>query len=252
LGGALPIRKIEQHLCMSWHTIKKYLEAPAQTPAARSRVSKLDRFKPTIAELLGKDARASAAVIEQRLRPLGYDGGHSILREYIHKVRPQPQSKRAFVRMEPEAGERFEVDWGHFGTLSYEGDQRKLYAFALVDGHSRMSYLEFTHSQCFTLAEKYEALAPVQIDYLRGSQEFIDEQGNSRTKALRQSLEDRLRTVPALLGHILGIEFRYPSDTLIPMGTLNSGRRLHIVMRSFIHDGSGTCTTLVGTRQRSR
>jgi len=38
---------------------------------------------------------------------------------------------------------------GHFGTLSYAGDQRKLYAFALVDGHSRMSYLEFTHSQCF-------------------------------------------------------------------------------------------------------
>src|ERR1035437_5713653 len=28
-----PIRKIEQHLRMSWRTIKKYLEAPAQTPA---------------------------------------------------------------------------------------------------------------------------------------------------------------------------------------------------------------------------
>jgi transposase len=136
---------------MSWRTIKKYLEAPApaQTPAARSGVSKLDAFKAAIAELLEKDARASAAVIEQRLRPLGYDGGHSILRDSIHQVRPLPQSKRAFVRMEPEAGDRFEVDWGHFGALSYEGDQRKLYAFALVDGHSRMSYLEFTHSQCF-------------------------------------------------------------------------------------------------------
>ena len=64
-----------------------------------------------------------------------------------------------------------------------------------------------------TLAEKYEALAPVQIDYLRGSHEFIDEQGNSRTKGLRQSLEDRLRTVPALLGQILGIEFRYPNGS---------------------------------------
>ena len=28
-----PIRKIEQDLRMSWHTIKKYLEAPAQTSA---------------------------------------------------------------------------------------------------------------------------------------------------------------------------------------------------------------------------
>jgi hypothetical protein len=64
-----PIRKIEHHLGMSWRTIKKYLEAPAQTPAMRSRVSKLDPFKPTIAELLEKDARATAAVIEQRLPP---------------------------------------------------------------------------------------------------------------------------------------------------------------------------------------
>ena len=51
--------------------------------------------------------------------------------------------------MEPKPGERFEVDWGHFGSLDYQGDQRKLYAFALVDGHSRMLYLEFTHSQSF-------------------------------------------------------------------------------------------------------
>jgi transposase len=33
--------------------------------------------------------------------------------------------------------------------LDYAGDKRKLYAFALVEGHSRMLYLEFTHSQSF-------------------------------------------------------------------------------------------------------
>src|ERR1019366_5421621 len=47
------------------------------------------------------------------------------------------------------AGERFEVDWGHFGALNYSGDSRKLYAIALVDAHSRMLYVEFTHSQSF-------------------------------------------------------------------------------------------------------
>ena len=52
-----PIRKIERHLRMSWQTIKKYLDAPAQAPAARSRTSKLDPFKATIAEWLEKDAR---------------------------------------------------------------------------------------------------------------------------------------------------------------------------------------------------
>jgi hypothetical protein len=127
----------------------EYLDAPAQGPPVRSRSSKLDSFKGNIAEWLEKDPQVTAAVIEQRLRPLGYDGGSSILQEYVRKVRPQLKPRRAFVRMEPIAGERFEVDWGHFGALDYSGDSRKLYAFALVDAHSRMMYVEFTHCQSF-------------------------------------------------------------------------------------------------------
>ena len=88
-------------------------------------------------------------MIQQRLRPLGYQGGPTILRDYLKQVRPQAKPTRAFLRMEPPPGERFEVDWGHFGALEYGGDKRKLYAFALVEAHSRMLYLEFTHSQSF-------------------------------------------------------------------------------------------------------
>ena len=144
-----PIRKIERHLRMGWHTIRKYLDAPAQGPATRPRTSKLDPFKPTIAEWLEKDATVTGTVIEQRLRPLGYRGGPTILCDYLKKARPQAKPSRVFIRMEPSPGERFEVDWGHFGVLDYSGDQRKLYAFALVEAHSRMLYLEFTHSQSF-------------------------------------------------------------------------------------------------------
>src|SRR5271169_1410160 len=129
-----PIRKIERHLHMSWRTIKKYLDAPAQGPAQRQRESKLDPFKATIAEWLEKDPTVTAAVMQQRMRPLGYSGGHSILREYVHTVRPQLKPSRAFLRMEPPPGERFEVDWGHFGVLDYASDKRKLYAFALEYG----------------------------------------------------------------------------------------------------------------------
>jgi transposase len=144
-----PIRKIERQLNMGWKTIQKYLDAPAQSAAQRDRPSKLDPFKDIITEWLEKDPRVTAAVVEQKLRSLGYQGGHSIVREYVRHTRPKVAPKRAFVRMEPLAGERFEVDWGHFGTLSYSGDTRKLYAFALVDAHSRMLYVEFTHSQSF-------------------------------------------------------------------------------------------------------
>ena len=122
------IRRIERHLKMCWKTIRKYLDAPAQGPARRNRFSKLDPFKSNIAEWLEKDPQVTAAVIEQRLRPLGYTGGPSILQDHVRKVRPQLASRRAFVRMEPLAGERFEVDWGHFGALNYSGDRKTFLA----------------------------------------------------------------------------------------------------------------------------
>ena len=95
------IRKIERHLKMGWRTIRKYLEAPAQEPAVRSRSSKLDPFKDNIAEWLEKDPQVTAAVIEQRLRPLGYEGGSSILQEYVRKARPQLKPRRALSAWNP-------------------------------------------------------------------------------------------------------------------------------------------------------
>ncbi len=143
------IRKIARHLHLGRRTISQYLATPARTAAPRQRASKLDPFKATIAELLEQDAEASAVVIAQRLRGLGFDGGLSILKEHLHAARPNPQAKRAYVRMEPGPGERFEIDWGHFGVLTYQGHARKLYAFCLVECHSRKLYVEFTHSQSF-------------------------------------------------------------------------------------------------------
>jgi hypothetical protein len=102
-----PIRKIERHLRMAWRTIKRYLDRPAQTPAERPRASKLDPYKATITELIEKDPSVSAAVIGQRLRPLGYNGGGSILRDYVHGVRPQLQPQRAFVRMGAQSRRTF-------------------------------------------------------------------------------------------------------------------------------------------------
>src|SRR5580700_2435491 len=57
-----PIRKIERHLGMSWRTIKKYLDAPAQEARKRKRESKLDPFKAAIGEWLEKDPTATAAI----------------------------------------------------------------------------------------------------------------------------------------------------------------------------------------------
>ncbi|MBV9611586.1 MAG: IS21 family transposase, partial [Acidobacteriaceae bacterium] len=143
-----PLRKIARPLKIGRRTLAKYIQNPAPSPTRRDRGSKLDPFKPAIAELLERDSTAPATVIAERLRTLGYDG-ITIVKDYLQAVRAAAQNRRAYVRVEPGPGERFDVDWGHFGALLYNGNPRKLYAFCLVESHSRKMYLEFTHSQSF-------------------------------------------------------------------------------------------------------
>src|SRR5438034_584429 len=141
------VRKIARHIGVGRRSVAKYLSKPVQTPSHRKRSSKLDRFKDQIDEWLRHDPDAPATVLLQFLREQGFTGGYTILKDHLQAVRPETKTRRAFVRMEPFAGERFEIDWSHFGTLVYEGTPRKLYAFCLIEAHSRKMYVEFTHSQ---------------------------------------------------------------------------------------------------------
>ncbi len=150
-AGPLPIsqQKIARHLHIARCTIAKYLDVPAPAPIRRDRARKLDPFKPAINDLLQQDPAANAPLIAQRLLPLGYEGGVTIVKDYLRAVRQNVVARRAYVRVEPGPGERFDIDWGHFDALVYNGATRKLYAFCLVESHSRKIYLEFTHSQTF-------------------------------------------------------------------------------------------------------
>lgn len=125
-----PLRKIARHLGIGRRTIAKYLKSPAAKPARRERTRKIDPWKEAIGELLAKDPDANAPVLAQRLKPLGFDGGITIIKDYLRALRKNAVARRAYVRVEPAPGERFDVDWGHFGALVYNGATRKLYASA--------------------------------------------------------------------------------------------------------------------------
>jgi len=143
------LRQIARHLNLNRRTVAKYLIQPAPPRPRPQRTSKLEPFHDAIGELLEQDPHASAVVILQRLRGRGFDGGITILKDCLHQIRTESAARRAYLRVESPPGDRFEIDWGHFGALDYSGDTRKLYAFSLVECHSRMMYVEFTHSQCF-------------------------------------------------------------------------------------------------------
>jgi transposase len=139
------VRKIARHLHLCRKSIRRYLDSGLPKPAQRSpRASKLDEFQEIIGELVERDPSASAVVIRQRLQSLGYTGELTILRQYLKTLRRRQRPLRAYVRVESPPGDCFQVDWGHFDALDYQGDRRKLYAFCLIECHSRRLYLEFT------------------------------------------------------------------------------------------------------------
>lgn len=141
----LSIRKIAARLSLSRDSVAKYLRDPVRKKITFQRPGKLDPFKEEIVRLLQIYPEASSEVIRQRLAPLGFDGGNSIVKDYLRTLRPG--ARRAFIRFESGAGEQIQVDWGHFGSLPYGNTSRKLYCLAMIESHSRMLYLEFTHSQ---------------------------------------------------------------------------------------------------------
>jgi transposase len=143
----LSIRKIARTLRISRKVASKYLNDPnPQRPSIR-RASKLDPFKDQITRMLEIDPRVSAVVIHQRLMDKGFGGGITIVRDYLTSVRPASKKKQPFIRFESLPGEQCQIDWGHFGSIVYGDTKRKLYCLAVIECHSRLLYLEFTHSQ---------------------------------------------------------------------------------------------------------
>lgn len=143
----LSVRRIGNQLTLNRKTVARYLTDPNPTRPTRKRGSKLDPFKQEIESMLAIDPRASAVVIAQRIASLGFDGEITILRDCLREIRGRSTKRQPFIRFESLPAQQCQIDWGHFGSLTYGSTQRKLYGMAVVECHSRLLYLEFTHSQ---------------------------------------------------------------------------------------------------------
>ena len=51
-------------------------------------------------------------VMRQRLEERGFDGGITMVRAYLRRVRPSAKAKAAFIRFESEPGVQCQIDWG--------------------------------------------------------------------------------------------------------------------------------------------
>jgi transposase len=109
------------------------------------RASKLDPYKARIRQWLEAHDYSGQQIL-QRLREEGFEGGRTIVMDYIKRVRPRRAP--AFLTLSFAPGECAQVDWGCYGTVAVGETQRKLSLFVMVLCYSRMLYVEFTLNQC--------------------------------------------------------------------------------------------------------
>lgn len=136
--------QIAGELAIDVRTVRKWLDAAFRPKKITPRPSKLDPFKSDIVRML-ETHPYTATQIFQRICEEGFDGGYSIVKRYVRKVRP-PKSP-AFLKLSFAPGECAQVDWGSYGAVDVGSTRRKLSFFVMVLCYSRMMYVEFTVSQ---------------------------------------------------------------------------------------------------------
>jgi len=147
LVEGMAARAIARRLKMARKTVARILgrhRAPARRPAD-PRGSILDPYQAAIRKLLSDTPEILAPAVLERLRPLGYTGGVTILRAQLRMLRPHGQ-REAFLTLDFAPGAAMQIDWADFG-FALPGVARRVSAFVAVLCHSRYLYIEFTVSQ---------------------------------------------------------------------------------------------------------
>src|SRR5664280_433246 len=158
----LSISEISRQTGFDRKTVRKYLKmktlpGPQKRPG---RKSKLDPFKPCILEKL-KEGPYTAARLYREIKEMGFDGGKTIVKEFIKEVRPK-QGVPAVLRYETKPGIQAQVDWGELGTIEVDGKLKKLFCFNMILGYSRMRLKEVRPKQGVPAVLRYETKPGIQ------------------------------------------------------------------------------------------
>jgi transposase len=141
----MSIRGISQHLGVARKTVARALRMEEAPKYRRAREpSKLDPFKARIGDLLAEYPRLSAVRVHEIISGEGFQGGVTIVRVHLRRVRPQPIA--AFQRTMYQPGEIGQVDWAQMpGRIpDAYGKLRPVYALVMVLGYSRLLTVVFS------------------------------------------------------------------------------------------------------------
>jgi transposase len=142
----LNISEISRRTGYARETVRKYLSKKTAPESQRRppKPSKLDPYKHYLQEKINEGPYTAARLFRE-IKEMGYDGGLTIVKDFIRKIRPK-QGVPAVLRYETKPGVQAQVDWGEVGKVEVDGNLKKLFCFSMVLGYSRMRFVEFTLS----------------------------------------------------------------------------------------------------------
>ena len=179
----LSIRQISKRQGLSRNTVRKYLRSTPEPAKRPVRSSKLDPYKDQIEKWVEKDGLLDCTTMLQRMRSSGYTGGVTILRDYVHSMRPPRGGHQLVQRYETEPGKQMQIDWGTF-MYERDGARKKMYGMTAIMSHSRSRFALYS-KRCDT-ASLIRAIMNA-LEYFGGLPETIL---SDRMKSVLVRVED--------------------------------------------------------------
>src|SRR6266536_2506759 len=134
LAQGKSIQDIAITLGIARNTVRKYVRHPelSAMPHPRpNRRSKLDPFKEQVKKWIQEDHCYNCEAMLPRLLEMGYSGSWSVLKAFVHPLRPPAGGHYPVVRYETKPGEQVQFDWGEF-KYEQDGAPRKVYGFTAI------------------------------------------------------------------------------------------------------------------------
>ncbi len=154
LGSHQPGRVRTAQRCIPWklQRLKRngFRDLPRSTKGRKHTATKLSGYTGLLHSLLRQGVKNSFVVLK-RLQQAEFDGGATIVKEYIaaHKhlipakrQRVAPQGNRGH-RYTTAPGETYRMDWGFTDVLDYTGNTYRAACFAMICHHCSFAKFDF-------------------------------------------------------------------------------------------------------------
>lgn len=139
-----PVGTIATNLGVHRDTVKRCLGLDRRkSGSTRARRKEIDTYESFVRQTLSDYPKLRATRLFEMLRNRGYRGSVYPVRRLMRHIRPS--LRQAYLDLHFTPGEQAQVDWAHFGKISYGKNLRPLQCFVMVLSHSRAIYARMFH-----------------------------------------------------------------------------------------------------------